>query len=101
MVSEKLCVLGDSVARDRLDPIGRRRVLARAHGPRNLRVGDVTDEPVTERELGLPFDRRQPGRPNEIPAHELMQAVAHRPVVEPPTAASAPDQNTLPRTAAS
>jgi hypothetical protein len=27
MVSEKLCVLGDSVARDRLDPIGRRRVL--------------------------------------------------------------------------
>ncbi len=38
---------------------------------------------MAERELGLPFDRGQPGRPNEIPAHELMEAVAHRPVVEP------------------
>jgi hypothetical protein len=38
---------------------------------------------VAECELSLPFDRGEPGRPNEIPAHQLMQAVAHRPVIDP------------------
>jgi hypothetical protein len=56
-------------------------VLANAHGARDLRVGDVADETVAERELGLPFDRGLPRRPHEISAHELVQPVAHRALV--------------------
>ena len=82
--------------------IGCRDVLLGPRRARDLLVGDVADERVPERELLLVAHRRDARRPDELAAHELVAAPrAHRRGHAPPIAASAPVQNTFPRTAAS
>jgi hypothetical protein len=58
-----------------LDPLRDAAVLLRAVGPRDLPVGDVADERVRERELGLALDRGA-----LLPAYEALalEGMEHR-----------------------
>ena len=57
MVGEHLGVVLGAVAGERTDPLRDATVLLGPLGARDLAVGDVTDERVEERVLGLPGDR--------------------------------------------
>ena len=54
-------------AAESLDPLGGEAVLVSPHGARDLAVGDVADEHMVKRVLGLTFHGRMPS-----PAHELL-----------------------------
>ena len=83
VVREDLGVVGHPVAGQALDPGGGRPVLAHPRRSGDLLVGDVSDEQVPERVLGLTLDRRVPHGTQELLPGDRPQALLHRALVEP------------------
>ncbi len=70
-------------AAERLDPLGCRAVLLSAPRARDLVVGDVADEDVAERVLGLAGDGGVLLAADELLALQRVQPLLHRPPGEP------------------
>src|SRR4051812_12312537 len=70
------------LATERFHPFCGGDMLLRPRGTRHLSVADLTDEDVPERELGLARNGRAPLLTDESLAHECVQRVGQRVLVE-------------------
>src|SRR5204862_6457699 len=77
VVGEQLRMVLDALARDLLDPFGRRAMLLRPRGARYLPVCHVPDERVPEREFVFASDRGGSGGADELLPNELAKPLAH------------------------
>src|SRR4029450_13026946 len=75
VVRENFGEVLDTLARLPLDPRRGRAMAARPLGTRDLAVGDVANEQVPERVLGVAFHRARPRRANEFLEGELVQSL--------------------------
>jgi hypothetical protein len=78
VVRQHLGLVFRTIGGERLDPRSREAMLLGTIGPRDLAVGDVADEDVPERELGLADNRRTAGAADEVFRLEGMKKLCRR-----------------------